>query len=99
MLYLHDSTSLGSKCLSQVNTLSLSICFWKSLFTSRVFFSSFSHSSLHFLFLAFLGNGSFQIVVARWDPTIRVQTARTETEWLVLGLGLTLNLTTTLTNH
>ena len=76
-----------------------SICFWKSLFTSRVFFSSFSHSSLHFLFLAFLGNGSFQIVVARWDPTIRVQTARTETEWLFLGLGLTLNLTTTLTNH
>ena len=98
MLYLHVSTSVGSKCLPPVNTLSLSICFWKSFLTSRVFFSSFSHYSLH-LFSAFLGNGSFQIVVARWDPTIRVQTARTETEWLVLGLGLTLNLTTTLTNH
>ena len=56
--YLHNSTSSGLKCFSQVNTLSLSICFLKSSSVTLVFVIALSHSSRHFLYSAFRAEGS-----------------------------------------
>ena len=61
--YLHVSISSGLKCFSHVNTLPLLIWFWKSLSMTLVFVSSFSHSSHHFLYSAFHGEGSLKIPI------------------------------------
>ena len=71
LLYLHISMSSGAKCFSHVYTLSLSINLWKSLSTSLVFVSSFSHCCRHCLYASFLEAGSFHIpipLVFRHDP-------------------------------
>ena len=48
--FLHVSMSSDAKCFLHVYTLSLSLNLWKSLSTSLVFVSSFSHCCRHCLF-------------------------------------------------
>jgi len=69
--YSHISISSGSKCFSQVYTLSFFICSLKSASISLVFFISPSHSSRHLLWASSFAKGSFQIpipFVLRHDP-------------------------------
>ena len=61
--YLQISISSGRKCFSQVYTLSLLISLSKFLSISLDLVSSFNQSSLHFLYSAFLGAGSFHMPI------------------------------------
>ena len=80
--YLHVSISSGSKCFSHVNTLPLSIWFWKFLSMTLVFVGSFSHSSRHFLYSAIRGEGSLKIPI----PLVLRHVPQPNTEQLSPGI-------------
>lgn len=81
--YLHTSIPSWQKCLLQVYTLSLVICFSKFLSMCLVFVNSFNQSSCHFLYSAFLHTGSFQMAT----PFLRLDKLQLKSAQLSPGIS------------